>query len=259
MTRGDSPRARAAAFLDDQGDPVLSALVRVLEEQAPPASVAEAMARARERDPSVADVLAALQLLDVIGVSMHPVAADLCRALVARQRDDGSWGDTDDAEARIGPTGAVGAALARTPHVRSSVLAAAEAWMAARWSVERVQGGGQAAYDAILAYFSLLANVPSELADEATQWCGRELERGFRTGAFDPVATARVFLRCGAQALPGARLRAEEVLDALASAQAPDGGFGVLDALPAERVRDTLDAFVALSRLEAAETSRGPA
>ena len=69
--------------------------------------------------------------------------------------------------------------------------------------------------------------LPAELdvADEALQWCGRELERGFRTGAFSPVAVGSVFARCDASALPGARLRADEVARALLAAQREDGSF----------------------------------
>jgi hypothetical protein len=63
------------------------------------------------------------------------------------------------------------------------------------------------------------------VADEALQWCGRELERGFLNGAFGAVAVARVFGRCDALALPGARLRADEVARALLAAQREDGGF----------------------------------
>ena len=60
-----------------------------------------------------------------------------------------------------------------------------------------------------------------DVADEALQWCGRELERGFRIGAFDAVRVARVFVLCDAPALPGARLAAAEVREALLRAQGP--------------------------------------
>ena len=94
----------------------------------------------------------------------------------------------------------------------------------ARWSRERVQGGS---YPTIAGYLAALAMLPADLdvADEALQWCGRELERGFRTGTFSATAVARVFSRCDALALPGARVRADEVARALLAAQREDGSF----------------------------------
>ena len=83
------------------------------------------------------------------------------------------------------------------------------------------------------------------MADEALQWCGRELERGFRTGSIDAVRTARVFALCDAAALPGARLRADEVAAALLREQDSDGAFG---AEPA-RLRATCEAALGLRQL----------
>jgi hypothetical protein len=126
------------------------------------------------------------------------------------------------------------------------VLRAASAFLAARWGPERVQSGDPIAIGAWAQWF---ANTDDELADAGLQWCGRELERGFRTGAIDALATARVFALCDAQALPGARLGAEEVVLSLTAAQAADGGFGAgWDPTPV-RVEATLDALAALARL----------
>ena len=116
---------------------------------------------------------------------------------------------------------------------------------AARWSVERVQGPR---YAPILAYVHALAHVPSERADEVLQWCGRELERGFRIGAFGPAAVGDVFVRCGAIAIPGTRLSAAEIVRALLLEQRPDGGFGP----PAAEVRATCKAALAIRHLSAA-------
>ena len=97
------------------------------------------------------------------------------------------------------------------------------------------------------AWFPALCHAPGDLADEALQWCGRELERGFRTGRFGPGAVARVFADCDAHALPGARLRAAEVLEALLAIQSPEGSFP----------GDTLEAARALSFLASAAEAMG--
>ncbi|RIK90397.1 MAG: hypothetical protein DCC71_25565, partial [Proteobacteria bacterium] len=136
--------------------------------------------------------------------------------------------------------------LARTTCVRPAVLRAAGALLAGAWSPDRVQGGDVAA---IAAWAQFFANVDHELSDAGLQWCGRELERGFRTGTIAPLDAARVFAACDAQALPGARLSAEEVALSLVASQQPDGGFGS-PADPAHaRVEATLDALAALRRL----------
>jgi len=79
------------------------------------------------------------------------------------------------------------------------------------------------------------------------QWCGRELERAYRVGAFGPARAARVFTLCGAHALPGAKLAAPELVSALLQTQSADGGW------PAPttplRVSDTLWAALALVQL----------
>jgi hypothetical protein len=99
----------------------------------------------------------------------------------------------------------------------------------------------------VLAGWLLHANVPDERADEVFQRCGRELERGFRTHGFTPVAVARVFLRARARALPGASIDAGEVVATLLAAQAPDGGWSAEPEVP--RVLATLEAVEALLRL----------
>jgi hypothetical protein len=118
----------------------------------------------------------------------------------------------------------VSALLSRTPSARLSSLRRAAAFLGAHWSRERVQAGR---FPAIAGYLAALATLPADLdvADEALQWCGRELERGFRTGRFDATAVATVFARCDAFALPGARLGADEVVRALLAAQDEDGSF----------------------------------
>jgi len=188
----------------------------------------------------------ALTALDTFGVLDHPVVERAVGYLVGEQAPDGSWPPpgADGEEARIESTGRVGGILSRTPFARMSVLDAGEGFLRERWNIERVQGPS---YGPILAYFQVLANARSEIADEALQWCGRELERGFRTHAFDALATARVFLRVGARALPGATIELEELLIGLVTEQAGDGSWSSGDG--AGRVADTLTAAEALVRL----------
>jgi hypothetical protein len=189
-------------------------------------------------DPTLAATLRGLTLLDAVGERA-------VSWLLARQQADGGWVEPGAGEERrISLSGEVAGLLAKTPHARASALARAESFLARHWSVERVQGPS---YAPILAYVHALANLPSELADEVLQWCGRELERGFRTHSFGPVAVARVFLRARARALPGASIDASEVVATLLAAQAPDGGWSAEPEVP--RTLATLEAVEALLRL----------
>ena len=92
------------------------------------------------------------------------------------------------------------------PHSAGAALAALRAaggYLAVHWSPELVQGGS---WHAICGYAHFFSNVPHEISDAVLQWCGRELERAFRIGAFDAVRAARIFTLCDAHALPGAKL-----------------------------------------------------
>ena len=196
----------------------------------------------------LATTLRALGFLDGLGLLDHPVPEAAVGFLTGGQAEDGGWGPSDDEEARILTTGAVAGFLAKSPYARPSVLRRAESFLLERWSIDRVQGP---TYAPILAYTHLLAAFTSDTAsdagDEALQWCGRELERGFRTQVFDPVSVARVFCRARARALPGAQLEPPELVIALVTAQEADGGWtaGPDDS----RVDATLDAVEALQRL----------
>jgi hypothetical protein len=196
--------------------------------------------------PGVASTADALGWLVGLGVTEGASVDKAASYLVREQGADGGWSDpaaVGDAD-RLALTASLLGLLVRCPAARVSALRRAAAHLAARWSVERVQGGD---YAAIAGYLHAFAGVPAELdvADEALQWCGRELERGFRIGAFDAVQVGRVFVLCDAVALPGARLGAAEVARALLGAQAADGGFS---AEPG-RVRATCQAALALRRL----------
>ena len=106
--------------------------------------------------------------------------------------------------------------------------------------------GGRLASIAAFAHFFANGGAP-DLSDEALQWCGRELERGFRTHRFESVQTFRVLFYCDAHALPGATLDAVELLDRLLDEQAADGGFAALDpGGPPGRVAPTIDALMAI-------------
>ena len=229
LARGDAlQRARAAAFFEAGARDEVRAGV---------AGFADA-----------AGAAAALAVLDALGVRRGAEVERAVEVLAAAQRDDGSWsraGGGDEA-ARVVATAHVAGLLAKTPFARAALLRAASAFLAPHWAPERVQSGDPIA---IAAWAQWFANTDDELSDAGLQWCGRELERGFRSGAIDPLAAARVFALCDAQALPGTRLGADEVVPSLAAAQAADGGFGAEFEPIAARVEATLDALAALARL----------
>jgi hypothetical protein len=176
--------------------------------------------------PGVASTVDALGWLGVLGVREGALIERAVAFLAAAQERDGSWTDpaATGAEAEAALVASACAVMARAPAARLSVLRRAGAALEARWSRERVQAGS---YPLIAGYLAALASLPADLdvADEALQWCGRELERGFRTGMLGAPAVAAVFVRCDAHALPGSRLRADEVARALLAAQGEDGGF----------------------------------
>jgi hypothetical protein len=167
--------------------------------------------------------------------------------LEASQRPDGSWGGEGAPETRLVATGFAAGLLGRTRCVREPVLERAGAFLAPLWGPERVSGRAWHATAAFSAFFS---NVSHELADEALQWCGRELERGYRTGLYDAVRAVRVFLYCDSSAVPGARLSPEELVEGLLAEQAADGGVAALESGgPELRAPLTVDAMLALVRL----------
>jgi hypothetical protein len=181
-------------------------------------------------------------VLAALGVDRGEAVARAVETLAAAQRPDGSWTGDDPVVA----TAVVAAALARTAAVRPVVLRRAGDFLAAHWAPERIAGGDVRAVAGFAAFF---ANAPHELGDAALQWCGRELERGFRAGLFSALDVAGVLVSCDAAGLPGARLVAPEVVDALLAGQAPDGGFGPPGAAEPDRVEATLSALAALHRL----------
>jgi len=236
--------ARARAFVLVQGDALQRARANALfaaDERNTVCSLLGAIADAKSAATAIA-------VLDAIGVRRGAEVERAVAILSAAQRDDGSWslGDGPDEGARVVTTAQIAGHLAKTSCARPKVLRAAGAFLAAHWGPELVQGGDPQAIAGLAQWY---ANTNDELSDAALQWCGRELERGFRSGAIDALATARVFTLCDAQAVPGARLAADEVVLSLMAAQSSDGSFGPAPAPLPARVEATLDALAALQRL----------
>ena len=187
----------------------------------------------------------ALAWLGALGSTDHPIAEAAVAYLAQQQAPDGGWGPPVLPPAlRIAVTGECAGLLARTPFARESLLRRAEAFLARGYSPDLLQSGE---YAPLYAYAHALTGIDSELADEALVWCGRELEKGWRSARFSTLQLARVLLRARAKALPGAQLEAREVVVALVAAQERDGGW------PAEAgvdsVAATLEAVEALLRL----------
>lgn len=245
--------ARARAFVLAHGDALQRARATALFD----ASARDTVCKLLGAIEDAASAATAIAVLDAIGVRRGAEVEQAVEILAATQRGDGSWslggepddgdgGDDGDDGARVVATAQIAGQLAKTPCARPKVLRAAGAFLAAHWSPDRVQGGDPQAIAGLAQWY---ANTNDELSDAALQWCGRELERGFRTGAIDALDTARVFALCDAQALPGARLAADEVVLSLAAAQSSDGSFGPAPAPAPVRVEATLDALAALQRL----------
>jgi len=239
---------RAAAFVESVGDEVAIGRARALI-GAQPASVVFGLLRDLGPEPSVSRLLRMLGIFDDLhGMKENPVEF-ACDRLTAAQQRDGSWSDPGGApeDERIFATGMVAGYLAKTPFVRQSVLASAADYLAARWNPDRVKGS---AWGANAAYFHCFALVRHEQADAILQWCGRELERGFVTGIYDAVRTARVFALCKAHALPGSRLAAAQLVARILDDQMDDGGYAPSEDVSGRaRVFQTLDAMVGLERL----------
>lgn len=238
---------RAAAFVESAGDEVAIGCARALI-GTQPASVVVELVRDLGSEPSVGRLLRTLGILGDLRCTRATPVERACDSLAASQQSDGSWSDRESAaeDERIFSTGMIAGYLAKTPFVRQSTLDAAADYLAARWSPDRVKGS---AWGANAAYFHCFALVRHEQADAILQWCGRELERGFRTGVYDAVRTARVFALCNAHALPGSRLATAELVARILDEQMGDGGYALPgDSSRRARVSHTLDALAALER-----------
>ncbi len=239
---------RAAAFVESAGDEIAIGRARVLIGKQPASVVVELLGDLGP-EPSVGRLLRMLGILSDLRCTNADPIERASNFLAASQRSDGSWSERGSAaeDERIFATGMIAGYLAKTPFVRQSTLASAADYLAARWSPDRVKGS---AWEANLAYLHCFALVRHEQADAILQWCGRELERGFLTGVYDAVRTARVFALCKAHALPGSRLAVAELVARVLDEQMGDGGYlSPGDSSPCARVSHTLDALAALENL----------
>jgi hypothetical protein len=252
----DEARARALRFIAERGDEPAVRRASVLVGAEPLLGARSALENWAERDgvfraPDGVDPLAALPVLGGLAdlrALDSPLAIRIAEALAKVQAGDGSFGAaTSDEEERVYLTGRLAACLAGLRSVRQRLLDGAADYLAARFTPERVGGF---AWRPLASYTPLFANVEHERGDEVLQWCGRELERGFRAHRFDAVQTARIFVDCGGGSLPGAKLDASEIVLALLAEQADDGSWPIPDGgEPGARVAHTLDGITALKRL----------
>ena len=180
-----------------------------------------------------------------------------CQAVDGAYRVPSAAGDPAGAADEVFWTGTTAGILGRTPVSKPAALEAAGAFLATRFTPDAVEHDG---YASLLAYAHFYTNVPDEEADESLQWCGRALEKGFRSRTLDTVSTLRVLLTCDAQALPGATFDAVELLERLMEEQAGDGGFAELSlGGPETRTSQTFDAMLGIVRLaQALDGPEGP-
>jgi hypothetical protein len=240
---------RAAAFLQEQGDPLARAAAAALAGRG---SVADALATLPQPD-SLAEPGDLAPLLGVCADlrALHPSFVQSAAACLAgAQAPDGGFAGSD-LPRRIATSGMLGGYLARSPYVRPRTLDAVGEFLSTHWSPDLVQSG---VWANVAGYAHYFANAPHEAADEILQWCGRELERGFRARTFRAVETLRVLGLCDAHAIPGATLTRDELGVALLTEQAPDGSFGAPGSSLAMRLEDTRAGLVALLRFAPASS-----
>lgn len=207
-------------------------------------------------DEDVLAVLGTLEAMLIVGDARALQAEwvePAVRFLESHQSEDGAYRievseePAAQSEADVFFTGMIAGILGRTPVSKSAPLEAAGAYLAERFSPDAVEHDG---YAALLAYAIFYTNVPDDEADQALQWCGRALEKGFRSRHLDAVSTLRVLLSCDAQAMPGATFDIVELLERLMEEQAGDGGFAELSlGGPETRTSQTVDAMIAIVRL----------
>ncbi len=261
--RGDDAGRRAAAFIESSGDPLARVAAWGLIGARPAMEAVASLESTQRSDGAyagfdaspglLATTLRTLSVLDDLGALGQPTVERVCAYLSRTQDHDGGWRPEGGAseEATLFTTGMVAGHLAKTRWVRPDTLAAAGDYLAAQWSPDRLRSGPGDGWPAIAAFAHFFANAAHDLADEALQWCGRELERGYRAHRFDAVRTARVFAYCDAGALPGTRIALAELVPGILADQAEDGGWlrpGVESVCT--RVARTLDALVILARDE---------
>ncbi len=233
-------RARLAALAGEGAEPAREALEALqCEDGSFPARPGCTPAAASCTTAAALEVLAELRVRRAHSVERAVAFLTEC------QSQDGSWGE-GLAAARLATTGRVGAALGRTLYARPEVLAAAGDFLGRHFAPERVEGGEWDALAGVAAFFT---NVDHERADDVLQWCGRALEKGFRSHTFSALRTARVLTLCDAGGLPGARVDPTELVMGMLAEQVGDGGWPAADDTSGGRCEATLDAAFALLRL----------
>ncbi len=228
----------AVRFVAEHGDELDQRRICALQGRCPVAHVYDAMKAelAVALKGEMDSLLVCFEILDELDDLEGEIAKSLARVATEAQRDDGSW---PAAERDAGVTAAlVGGYLGRSPWRRPSTADRASRFLARVWSPDALGDGDWRKVGAFAPFYAFSED---DVADGALQWCGRELEKGFRAGLFSAVQVATVLRRCRALALPGAAVDAVELRGALAREQAPDGGFAEGAALPA-RVAATLRA-----------------
>ena len=256
MSGIEAARLRAARFVAECGDEAARRRASVLVGSEPLASAQPALESWAERSgvfraPGGVDPLAALPVLGALAdlrALDGPLALRIAEALAKVQAEDGSFGAaSSDEEERVFVTGRLAAGLSGLRSVRRRLLERAADYLADRFTPERVGGF---AWRPLAAYTPLFSNLEHERSDEVLQWCGRELERGFRARRLDAVQTSRVWVDCGAASLPGAKVSAGEIVLALLAEQAGDGSWPVPGGGDSgARVSHALDGLTALVRL----------
>ena len=241
--------ARAHAFVRARGSPLERLRARALLGETPASEVTRAFAAAGALAAVEPDaLLGPLSALDDLRQLAAPELEPALRALGAALGPDGAWGDPAEPLAgRIVRTAHLGGFLTKSLRARPRVRAAVDGFLCRSWDAERVRGGDFVTLAAYAHWFSLNE---SDVSDAALQWCGRELERGYRTRACDALRAARVFVLCHAAALPGAGLGARELCEALVGEQTADGGFALSErALSGAPVEAALEALAAWAQL----------
>jgi hypothetical protein len=197
------------------------------------------------RGASATELRAVLGFLDDLHQLESPAAGRVVSQLADAQDPTGHWGPANQETEAVFETGMIAGHLAKSPAASLDLLDAAGDWLAGRFSPDLLQGFR---WGNIAAYAHTFANLTHDASDEILQWCGRELERGFRAGRFSAVRTARVLIWCDTPVLPGSRLEPGELLAGVLAEQADDGSFGES---AGERAARTWDAWIALDRLAA--------
>ena len=248
MTATRDAASRAADFLAREGDASARAAGAALVGTG---AVGDALAELPDPDalPDVEALLPGLALCaDLRALHAPFVEASAVRSARSQAADGGF--DGGDVAERIATSAMLGGYLARCPFVRPRTLHAIGDFLAAHWSPDLVQSGS---WVNVAGYAHYFANAPHESADEILQWCGRELERGFRTQLFGALETLHALLLCDAHAIPGATLERDELVVGLLTEQQADGGFGAPGATAPERWVATRTGLVALQRFAAVQ------